>query len=84
MSIETKRVRFNNRCAIALVKTGRKYFQCVVIDFPIRIVKVKITNGRYLTDIDYSTKKAARKIKKMVKQHGITKGAKQILKEALV
>lgn len=81
--IETKGVRLQDRCAVAIVKTGRKYYQCVVIDFPIKVVKIKITDAEYLVDIDYPVKKAARKINNLVKVHKITKSAKQILKEAL-
>lgn len=82
--IETKSVRLENKCAVAIVKTGRKYYQCVVIDFPIKVVKIKITDAQYLLDIDYPVKKAARKIKNLVKVHKITESAKQILKEALI
>jgi len=83
MSIETKGVRLENNCAVAIVKTGRKYYQCVVIDFPIKVVKIKITDAQYLVDIDYPVKKAARKIKSIIKKHGINKDARQILDEAL-
>lgn len=66
---------------VVIAKTGRKYISCVVIDFPVRVVKVN-KNAR-LRDIDYPLRKAVKKLKAIGKQHGITKGAATILKEAL-
>jgi len=72
----------DNGHRVVISKAGRKYISCVSIDFPVRVIKINKSDARYLRDIDYPLKKAVRRIRSFGNQHGITKGALTILKEA--
>lgn len=61
---------------------GRKYVPVVVVDYPVRLLKVPLYEQRYMTELDQpSVKKAVRDILKAGRRLGITEGAKRWLCE---
>ncbi len=71
-------------CAV-LGSPGRKFTKMAVIDFPVKLRKVvNYEADRYSREmLDTTVKKIARKMLAVGKRRGITKGAKQLLRDAL-
>jgi len=77
-------VRFSKQfCTAILGKPGRVYTPYVIIEFPIRLRR--IANGdvtRYTKDMDYPLKKACSRFMGVGRRHGMTKGARKLIKAA--
>lgn len=87
-SIELKSYRTDEGVKVAFIKTGApKWMPVLVMDGPLRVRKVPTEEQRYMTDLTkkgkpYPVKTAVRLFRRFGKAHGISKGAKQFLKEA--
>lgn len=77
------------RCV--LVKEGRKWLQVVALDASpdggLRVWKVPMSDERYMKPLlrkgkPYPMARALQTFRSLAKTHGITKGAKKLLKEA--
>ncbi len=75
----------------AFVKTGRKWLKVVMIDATsdggMRVWKVPLSDQQFMTPLmrkgkPYPVSRALKIFKRVGKTHGITKAAKNILKEA--
>jgi len=62
---------------------GRIWTPYVMIDFPVRLRKIRNTDTRYVKDMDYPLKKAVRHYLRIGRDKGITNGAKKFLRSAL-
>lgn len=86
--VELVRYRTENGTRPALIVEGRKWIQVVTFDTPISVHKVRIRERRFMTadlqfhDKPYPLRRAARLFRKAAKVHGITKGAKTIIRAA--
>lgn len=68
-----------------IAKVGRLHIKAVVIDYPIRIIKLPATAQiNYFHNPLLTVRKAAKKMLLFSRSHGITKSARRILKEALI
>lgn len=67
----------------SLVRKERKLVHVVYIDSPITVRRIPIEETRYMKDLDYSSKKFARKLLSLGKTHGITKNARKQLRAFL-
>ena len=81
----------NSSFRVALVKKGHKWMQVVAIDTTteggLRVWKVKATEEEYMQPLlrgtrEYPMNRALTTFRKFAKEHGATKGAMKILKEA--
>lgn len=63
---------------------GRVWTPYVMIEYPVRLFKIRNTDKRYIKDMDYPLRKAVRHYLRIGREKGITKGAKRFLREALV
>lgn len=81
----------NSSVRVVLVKAGRKWLQVVAMDATsnegLRVWRVPKTDEVYMTPLlhngnPYPMSRALRVFRKLAKTHGITKGAKKLLKEA--
>lgn len=82
MRIVTYRTDEGTRTAI-VGRPGRKYLPAVLMDAGgLRVHKLPLAEDRYMTDLDYSLRAAARKYLKAGRLFGITKAAKALLKAA--
>jgi hypothetical protein len=70
-------------CKIALVKRGTKNLHMCVQDFPVHVETRPLAEERYLTPLDYSSAKAARRMREFAKHGNHTASAMAMLKEAL-
>lgn len=62
---------------------GRKWTPFVMIEFPVRLRRIKNADvGRYTKELEYPLKKACRAYLKIGRKHGITKGAKTLIRKA--
>jgi hypothetical protein len=60
--------------------TGHKYAKLVIVDHPVRVIKVPVGDlKKYGEEIDYPEPKAARAMLEAGRRMGIRKGAKQLL-----
>lgn len=75
----------------AFVKRGRKWLQVLCIDATasggMKLWKVPLTDEQYMQPLllkgkPYPMSRAIKRFRKMGKTHGISKGAKKLLKEA--
>jgi len=51
------------------VKEGRKWTHLILIDHPIRVIRVQNTEKRFITDTQYKVSKAKRIIKNMTRAY---------------
>ena len=82
----------NSSFRTALVKTrGKKWLQVVALDASqdggLRVWKVPVSDARYMTPLlfrgkPYPMSRALKTFRSLAATHGITKGARKILKEA--
>jgi hypothetical protein len=64
-----------------VAKKGRKFLHVLMIGFPVHVRRVPLREAAYMTDMDYSLRKAV-KVYRMAAEHmGITKEAKNLLNE---
>ena len=71
------------KTAIAL-KPGRKWLPVIVIDSPMRVRKVPLSERRFMTPLaDYPLRRAVRKYLAAGRRLGITKRARKALREVL-
>lgn len=76
---------YDEQTRIALIaKTGRKFAYLVVIDFPVRVLQVPVTDAeKYSTEIDMTPAECARRMLDAGERMGINVTAERLLKEAL-
>ena len=68
---------------VIMGESGRKWTQYVLIDYPVRVRKIKNADvERYARELKYPLKKACNEFKRFGRTAGITKGAKVMLKRA--
>lgn len=88
-----QKVRGGNTSSVrcALVKRGRKWLQVIAMDASpdggVKVWKVPMSDERFMKPLmhkgkPYPMKRALRIFRSMARTHGITKGAKKLLKEA--
>ena len=67
-----------------LTKSGRKYLHLVMIDYPVRLKKVKKAEGRYLDPMpDEDIERTCEAMLDVGTRLGITKGAEQALQDTI-
>ena len=67
-----------------IVTEGRKWSQLILVEHPIRLIKVPNSEQRYMADTDYKVSKAKRIIKQMIKSHyGTIRNAPKNVRAAL-
>ena len=79
-----KVVNYNTECGTvaALVgKKGRKFFHVLLLGFPVRVRRVPLSEAKYMTDVDYSLRKAVEVYRMAGERMGMTKGAERLLNE---
>jgi len=62
---------------VLVVVNGTKYLHAVLMDFPIRLIRIHKQNEKYLRYVDDEDKRALAvyRFRQAAKTHGITKGA---------
>ena len=66
------------------IKEGRKWMQIILIDHPIRVIRVQNTEQRFMEDTEYKVSKAKRIIKNMARSYyGTLKKAPKSVRVAL-
>lgn len=77
-------LRFTEQfCTAILGDPGRVYTPYVIVEFPVRLRR--IANGdikKYTRDLDYPLKKACSRFMGIGRRHGMTKGARKLIKRA--
>jgi hypothetical protein len=67
-----------------LVETGSKYHHVIMVDNPIRMIKVPLSEERNFTDLDYPVARCKRKLRDMARAwHGSLKNVSRPVREAL-
>lgn len=67
-----------------LVKEGRTKLHLMLMDNPIKITKVSISEARYMEDMDYPVAKCRRKLKKAaITYHGSIRNLSREAREVL-
>ena len=67
-----------------LVDTGSKYHHIILVDNPIRMSKVPLSDERYFTDLEYPVSRCKRKLREMIKTwHGSLKNVSKPVRQAL-
>lgn len=76
--------RSTEGCRTAVVFEGREHLHAIVIDYPVRAIKVPKAEQRRMTPLDgMTTAQAVRKYLSAGKRMGITEHAKELLKGAV-
>lgn len=68
--------------ALIVTARGRKYLQAVVVDTPVKVLRLKLAEERNMTALDLPLKRALKSMRAAGRHLGITKGAKAALKGA--
>jgi len=82
-----KVIKYNSNNGIRtglLVKTGIKWTHLMMMDLPIKIIRVLNTESKYITELDYREGRAKRIFKSAVKKtYGTLRNAPKNVREAL-
>ena len=73
-----------------LISTGRKFHKAILMDNPIRVIKIPISSGRYIDDLEtgagvpYPVSRAKRLLRNAAKRfHGSIRNISKEAREAL-
>lgn len=74
----------SGRKAVIVGEAGRKYLPVCIIDYPVRVTKLPLSEQRYIEPIEgYPLRKAVAKFRQAGKTLGISKSAKDFLRRVM-